>query len=235
MPIRHILNKFLKELRGFFHNLPRKCLSHSSWSFSKNAQQFDLNLPTGFSLIIPWVLYKIGLNYKKIQRKPNRQIEIKLLGIFWKRSWWVAQTFSGQIVKETPEFFQEFVHNVPHGHFDGFFQNIFTVCPLIKLWSKWWAFLKKFQDLPPGYFVGKLFKRSKKDLNLPPGLLLLCPQWFVPSVLKSTATQHDWNIPRESHLSLYVESSSVQTSHERYIIDARPRPKIYTTQRQVSG
>ena len=30
MPMRHILNKFLKELRGFFHNLPRKCLSHSS-------------------------------------------------------------------------------------------------------------------------------------------------------------------------------------------------------------
>ena len=59
--------------------MPRKCLSHSSWSFLKKAQQFDLNLPTGFSLIIPWVLCKIGLNYKKIQRKPSEQIEIKLV------------------------------------------------------------------------------------------------------------------------------------------------------------
>ena len=173
--MRHILKNFLKELRGFFHNLPRKCLSHS-WSFLKNAQQFDLNLPTGFSLIIAWVLCKIGLNYKKVQRKPSGQIEIKLLSIFKKRSWWVAQAFSGQIVKETPEFFQKIFQDVPDGHFDGFFQNIFTICPLIKSWSKWWAFFKKIQNLPAGFVVGKLFKRSQKDHNLPPGLLPLCPQ-----------------------------------------------------------
>ena len=124
-------------------------------------------------------------------------ILIVFLGIFWKKSQWVAQVHGdyivNKIVKETKGFFQkvatgyililivkeprDFILKVATDCFGVFFVKVISMYLLFTFWSKWWIHFKKTQHISTGFWLDKLLKKSQLNHNVSTDYIPPRPQW----------------------------------------------------------
>jgi len=123
-------------------------------------------------------------------------ILIVFLGIFWKKSQWVAQVHNDYIVnkimKETRGFFQKvatgyivtiivkesrvFIQKVATDCFAVFFVKVISMYLLFTFWSKWWIHFKKTQHISTSFWLDKLLKKSQLNHNVSTDYIPPCPQ-----------------------------------------------------------
>ena len=162
------------------HNMPEPLIESSF-----------IKYPSMWPQCAQWVLFKelttnsqcgsiLPQTLKELTEYMVEYIEIKLPGILWKNSQWVARVHSGHILIKIVKEPRGFIHKIPSGFFDGFFLNLISTYPPITLKSKWWVSCKRTLNLPTRQSVSKLFKNSQQTHNVPARYTPLCPQWNLP-------------------------------------------------------
>ena len=143
---------FQKKPWGFFHkftqNAPKLCLSHSLRVLSKNASKYIHNVPTRFiSIYSKETLNGVQFYQKLLINSLDMQLSIFwiYLGVFFERTlneWlrYSLDTFWVNLWKEP----------------QGFFLKMFSMCPLIKVRSNWWAHFECVLNVPTGLIEIKM-------------------------------------------------------------------------------
>ena len=96
-----------------------------------------------------------------VLNEPSGHIVVKFEGILWKNSQWVAQAHGGHIENEPTWLIDKMINQWLTAFFDGFFQNLLSMCSLIPSRSKWWVNWECAHNSP----LGKLRVNCLKTLN----------------------------------------------------------------------